>query len=170
GLGGFGVPAGEVKVWDAATGEEKLTLGAGQVCSGASVALSPDGKRLAAGVGTRPVRLWDAETGGEVATLVEGGHIFPVARTAFSRDGKALASLCMTGSLRLWDLPGTKARRAELSAFPFKQGSGPCTLHLQAAADGRHLVCTAQPDREGAPQAVAARVVQGDGASGQQLF
>jgi WD40 repeat protein len=162
---------GEVKVWDAKTMEEKYTLGAGQAY-GQSVAVSPDGKRLAAGVAFAArsriaVKLWDAETGREVVTLLEGGHIFPVCRTAFSSDGKSLASGCTHGELRMWNLPWAEQNRVvtvadvdrlvrRVPATTLEAGSN---LHLTAG--GRRLVLSV--DR--------ARIVRGlDSLSGQQLF
>ena len=61
---------GEIKVWDAETGQELQTLPAG---GGTSVTFSPDGRRIA-GAGKRPidsldpqasgeVKMWDAQTG-----------------------------------------------------------------------------------------------------------
>ena len=49
-------------MWDAASGQELLTLRAipAQV---ASVAWSPDGKRLATGSGDHTVKMWDAASG-----------------------------------------------------------------------------------------------------------
>ena len=54
-----------VKLWDAATGQELLTL-KGHSDAVPSVAFSPDGKRLATGSCDRTVKLWDAATEQEV--------------------------------------------------------------------------------------------------------
>jgi WD40 repeat protein len=53
-----------VKVWDAQTGKELLTMNGG--CTG--VAFSPDGKRLAS-AGNGPLIVWDAHTGEELLSL-----------------------------------------------------------------------------------------------------
>src|SRR5262249_52783137 len=133
-----GEQPGEIKVWSAETGVEKLTLGAGQA-HGESVSLSPDGRCLAAGVGPQAVKVWDAETGREAPPLLAPGwqgHVFAVCRTAFSRDGKGLVSGCTNGYVRVWDLPGGQVR-------PAGAGNFPRLLQLQATADGRHLVFAA---------------------------
>ena len=53
-----------VKLWDAATGQETLSL-KGHLDDVLSVAFSPDGKRLTTGSRDRTVKLWDAATGQE---------------------------------------------------------------------------------------------------------
>src|SRR6266540_2645043 len=57
-----------VKLWDAATGQETLTL-KGHVNGVCSVAFSADGRWLATGSDDRTVKLWDAATGKELLTL-----------------------------------------------------------------------------------------------------
>ena len=57
-----------VKVWDAATGQEMLTL-KGHTVAVSSVAFSPDGKRIVTGSRDKTVKVWDAATGQEMLTL-----------------------------------------------------------------------------------------------------
>ena len=79
--------AGEVKVWDAQTGRELLSI-KGDISTFA-LAFSPDGKRLAS-ADDKKVKVWDAQTGQEVLTF--NGHINLVTSLAFSPDGKRLAA------------------------------------------------------------------------------
>jgi WD40 repeat protein/serine/threonine protein kinase len=93
----------EVKVWDAQTGREVLTFGADRPELGVvSAAFSPDGTRVAAGVGQRKIKVWDAQTGKEVFTLQ--GHTAAVNCLAFSPDSQRLASGSQDLTLRIWDL------------------------------------------------------------------
>ena len=75
-----------VKVWDAQTGQEALTL-KGHTHLVTSVAFSPDGKRLASASSDKTVKVWDAQTGQEALTLK--GHTSRVTSVAFSPDGKS---------------------------------------------------------------------------------
>jgi WD40 repeat protein/tRNA A-37 threonylcarbamoyl transferase component Bud32 len=90
---------GEVKVWDARSGQQLLDLTA-QV---SSVAFSPDGKRLAGGSWDATVKVWDAQTGQEVLRL--RGHTGEVTSICFSPDGKRLASTSRgsRGEMKVWD-------------------------------------------------------------------
>jgi serine/threonine protein kinase len=102
--GGPGTPP-EVKLWDAQTGRELLSI----MGAGRSVVFSPDGKRLA-GASTKDntVKVWDASTGQELLTLKDGGIC-----VAFSPDGKRLASgsgtwddtkrSYISGEVKVWD-------------------------------------------------------------------
>jgi WD40 repeat protein len=89
---------GELKVWDAQTGQVLLTLPTG----GDSVAFSPDSKRLASG-SARGLKVWDAQTGQELLTTRNRGGHGRVASVAFSRDGKRLASGHFDGTVMVWD-------------------------------------------------------------------
>jgi WD40 repeat protein/serine/threonine protein kinase len=91
---------GEVKVWDAQTGHETLTL-QGHTGAVHSVAFSPDGKRLASASTDQTVKVWEAQTG--QLTLSLKGHTGPVYSVAFSPDGKRLVSGSGDRTVRLWD-------------------------------------------------------------------
>jgi WD40 repeat protein/serine/threonine protein kinase len=107
----------EIKLWDAASGAPlalRLTGATDKVCG---VALSPDGKLLAAGCRDKMVRVWNLETGQLIATLK--GHTDDIVlQVAFSPDGKHLASRARPffqaghpalGEIRIWDLNARKA-------------------------------------------------------------
>jgi WD40 repeat protein len=96
-IGGGPSGSGEVKVWDAETGRELLTL-QGHTSDVYNVVFSPDGQRLASVSWFDPtVRVWDAQTGQQLLVLScwpEGWGIY----LAFSRDGHRLVA-----GGRLWD-------------------------------------------------------------------
>jgi WD40 repeat protein len=95
-----GCADGTVKVWNATTGEESLTL-KGHSSAVVSVAFSPDGKRIASASVDQTVKLWDVATAQETLTLK--GHSAPVASVVFSPDGDRLASFDGDGMVRVWD-------------------------------------------------------------------
>ena len=86
--------------WDAAVLQEgdKASLYLDWV---ASVAFSPDGKRLASGSRDKTIKLWDTVTGTELFTLK--GHLDTVYSVAFSPDGKRLASGSGDNIIKIWD-------------------------------------------------------------------
>ena len=122
-----------VKLWDAATGEESLTL-RGHEAPVTAVAFSPDGKLLAT-AGELPdtaIRLWDAATGKEIHKLT--GHVVNVNALAFHPDGRRLASASNDGVSWIWDVqagepraassPATSARWSGGRLQPRRQGPG----------------------------------------------
>lgn len=97
-----------VKVWDAASGEEVLTLklkGTATRSPDQSVAFSSDGKRIAAVVLGNTVKVWDAASGDEVLTLkpnITKGSASRVHSVTFSPDGSRIAAAHL-GTITLWD-------------------------------------------------------------------
>jgi WD40 repeat protein len=89
-----------VRVWEAATGREVLSL-AGRLSPVHSVAFSPDGRRIASAGIDGAVRVWDAATGREALALK--GHTSLVSSVAFSPDGRRIASAGIDGAVRVWD-------------------------------------------------------------------
>ncbi len=51
--------SGELKVWDAESGQETLTL-KGHTTYVTSLAFSPDGRRIVSGSGDKTLKVWDA--------------------------------------------------------------------------------------------------------------
>ena len=88
-----------VKVWDARTGQEGLTLNGHTDCVW-GVAISPDGQRLASASQDGTVKVWDARTGQETFTFK--GHTSSVHAVAFSPDGQRLASASLQ-TVKVWD-------------------------------------------------------------------
>jgi WD40 repeat protein/tRNA A-37 threonylcarbamoyl transferase component Bud32 len=93
-------PSGDVKVWDARTGQELLTL-KGHTGQVRGVCFSPDSRHLASASEDQTVRLWDADTGQEVRTLT--GHLADVTSVCFSPDGRRLATASSDNTVRVWD-------------------------------------------------------------------
>ena len=98
-----------VRVWNAATGQEILTLPSleGFVTR---IAFSPDGKRLAAASRDGSVKVWDAVTGETCLTL--RGHTSAVPGLTYSPDGRRLVTAAggtnkggerLYSEVKLWD-------------------------------------------------------------------
>ena len=90
-----------LKVWDAETGQETLTL-KGHTGSVYSVAFSPDGRRIVSGSQDGTLKVWDAETGQETLTL-KGHTGAGVTSVAFSPDGRRIVSGSNDMTLKVWD-------------------------------------------------------------------
>jgi sugar lactone lactonase YvrE len=94
------------RLWETATGQERRQFFVGILGRGligySCVAVSPDGKLLAAGAQDRSVRVWEAATGKQLARLE--GHEGWVRALAFTPDGKSLISGGDDTTALVWDV------------------------------------------------------------------
>jgi WD40 repeat protein len=92
---------GTVKVWDAVTGQERLSFDTGH--TGVSIfglAYSPDGARVATASDDGTAIVWDADTGQQLLLVDHGA---PLSGLAFSPDGRHLATAGADPAARVWD-------------------------------------------------------------------
>lgn len=116
---------GTVRVWDTATGAERLVL-IGHVDRVVTVAFSPDGALVASGSWDGTVRLWDANSGAEMRTLDHGAEVYHI---AFSPDGARLvsggvnpdAAGGLQGLVAVWDI-ASGSRVAGIETFGVVSG------------------------------------------------
>ena len=89
-----------VRVWDARTGAEVLTLrGHRDLVRG--IAFSPDGRQLVTGSYDRTVRVWNLATG---ESRVLSGHVGPVWTVAWLGNDRVVSG-GDDGTVRLWQVP-----------------------------------------------------------------
>ena len=104
----FSGSAGQsVQLWDAGSGSRLGKLLAGQ--SVKAVCFSPDGRRLAAGVGQGDVIVCDTQSGAELGRLK--GHTDTVIGLAFDPGGQRLVTASQDGTARVWDAAGWRELR-----------------------------------------------------------
>ena len=90
-----------LKIWETASGQEHLNLPLSGLHA-ASVAFSPDGKRLAVGMaGGAPSSVWDIGNATKLFDLV--GHTGSVTDIAFSPDGTRIATASNDFTAKVWD-------------------------------------------------------------------
>jgi WD40 repeat protein len=141
-----------VRIWDAASGRELLTLSGGE---SRVLAFSPDGTRLAAaakrynareGGDVGQVKVWDAATGKELLTLP--GH-----EVAFSPDGTRLVTASGGGvwasdTVQLWDVAtGKQVWRILNTDWVARLAFSPDGTRL--VAGGREMTLTVWDAKEG---------------------
>jgi WD40 repeat protein/serine/threonine protein kinase len=130
--------AGEVRLWDAATGQLLRSLSAHSKWT-MSVAFSPDGRRLASGGGDSLVRVWNVETGEMALTLK--GHRHTIYGVAYSPDGQFLASIDDTRAVRVWEA-ATGRLCYEVNLPSHLHG-----MQVAFSPDSRRLAIAASPDK-----------------------
>lgn len=118
-----------VRVWSLAGDSLIASVGRRFSEVALGVAVSPDGKTIAAGYMDAAVRLWNIADGTEIATLT--GHSQVVHTVAFSPDGSTLASGSSDGTVRLWDLSTMEERTV------FTVGTG--IREIELSPGGRYL-------------------------------
>jgi WD40 repeat protein/serine/threonine protein kinase len=90
-----------VRVWDAKSGAELLTL-EGHTGVLRSASFSPDGSRVATAGDDGTARVWDAATGVEIFVLKGDGRV--VSSLCYSPDGKRIVTAGYgDGTARVWD-------------------------------------------------------------------
>jgi WD40 repeat protein/serine/threonine protein kinase len=120
-----------IKVWDAATGAELITIASGYETEVECVAFTPDGKRIISSCFDGIIKLWDALTGSEVMTLCGGG----VKDVAFSPDGRRIVSGGGNDkTIKVWDA----ATGAELMTVTSGHEYGISSLAF--SPDGKRIV------------------------------
>jgi len=131
----------EVRVWDAATGQDIVIYKEhfGLLPDVFALAWSPDGKRIASAcsaIGTdKTIHIWNASKGGKILHYESHYGLLPnfsVLAIAWSPDGTCIASTCGDKTLRIWD--ATSGRHISTIKVRSKWVSD-----LAWSPDGRHL-------------------------------
>ncbi|MCL2805524.1 MAG: caspase family protein [Treponema sp.] len=137
-----GSSSGKVNIWNAQTGVLERSLNhVGHIYS---VAISPDGKIIAAGAGAQnnQLKIWNADTGVELYSLsyspiAAHGNLNFVQGLAFHPNGVLLAAASSDKAIRIWDVT-TGRQTASLS------GHAVGVADLAFNRDGSVLVSCAQ--------------------------
>ncbi len=132
--------AGEVRAWDAGSGEERLRFETGP--ASAALAYSPDGKWLAEiGGGGASHRLRDAGSGKEVLELTTAPSAGMSFAVAFSPDGSRLAVSSEDSKVRIWDVTDVETGGGR-AADRILDGKIALLTHVAWSADGRQVVAS----------------------------
>ena len=160
-LAGCGVDDATVKLWDAASGAEVMTL-RGHTREVHGLAFSPAGGQLATASADQTVRLWDTTDRTDVRLLRDTGD--RIHDLAFSPDGRLLATAGADGAVWIWDrASGKKQFRCSGHASP--------AVALAFSPDGRLLASASRGKQapRGVPVATPAEVRVWDARTGQPV-
>ena len=101
---------GTLRLWNAITGELKQTISnrllakqqTSKPIAVTTVALNPEGDRVASGSQNGTIVMWDVVTGEQTGVFT--GHVDAISEIFFSPDGGKIVSTSNDGSVRLWDV------------------------------------------------------------------
>ena len=124
------------KIWDAATGKERLTL-AGHNAVVTFCVISPDSHFVVTASHDNTCKIWDAATGKERLTLA--GHTGGVYACAISPDLDFVVTASADKTCKIWDA-GTGMERATLSGHTDR-------VYHSAISPDSHLIFTASSDK-----------------------
>ena len=99
---------GEVRIWDAATGNKLSTLKSATGGLPSSIAYHPQGTHIAAGDDRGTITVWSLATGQVASSTTahenpESGVLYTVKCVAFSPSGALLASAGSNGVIKVWE-------------------------------------------------------------------
>ena len=123
-------------MWDTATGKLLRTLSRNHDENILSLAFSPVGKTLAAGIGA-DILLWDTGSGEHLRTL--SGHEYEVRNLAFSRDGRFIVS-SGNREVLLWEFKTGKHLRTFIG---FEENE---VKDVALSGDGKTLYCATKKE------------------------
>jgi WD40 repeat protein/transcriptional regulator with XRE-family HTH domain len=127
---GSATAGNSIKVWDAATGQELLTL-AGHTSWVMGIGFSPDGKSLASTSLDGTVKVWSLSPGKETVTVMSPPAVYGI-RVAYSPNGQAFATNAGDGTARIWNAETGEAQLA-LAGHTLE------TMSVAFSPDGMHF-------------------------------
>lgn len=105
-----GVPVGEVKLWDVASGAGVRDF-TGHWAAVNAIAFSPDDEILATASQDKTIYLWKTSDGSQLGKLSGEAHVNPVMVLDISPDGKTLVSGDGKGVLKFWNIADRTLQR-----------------------------------------------------------